>query len=608
VPRYLTLAQWALFALLTPAALLRAGAEPMILGPFRLDGLTLFLGAAVTLVSAVVHLFSTRFMAGEARYEAFFARLSALTAVVLLLLAADALPLFAALWLAMGWLLADLIGHVRGWRQAEAAAALARGWFLRGTAALVAGFVVLGLATGSASVSGVAAGAAGAPPGFVALGCALLALAAAIQSGLFPFHRWLFSSMTAPTPVSAFMHAGLVNAGGILVARFAPAFEVSPVVLGLVFLAGAGSAAFGALAALVQTDVKRGLAASTTAQMGFMLLQAGLGLHAAAMAHLVLHGLYKASLFLGAGSGLAAGHAARCGSPDGWRPDRRRLRRRGRRPAQGFAIASASSMTAPGALLSLFAAAAAGAGDAPAARLGAGRGACGCSASLACSTAASCGGSRAILSGVPGLAAAQPLGALHVLVALGFAALWLAIQAGLHRRPARPLCPAGRPLAARRPRHRRPEGRPPCLSSPASPPRSRSRPRTSPPLGRCAASSPPTPSPASRSGLRGGGAGRRRAVRRPCPARRRAAEGRARPTGRSTATSRRDREAPRQARAARPAALDVPPVAWGDARALGREPGDDPLAGRLPRRGPGCLAHAGPRARLLARFPRPRAA
>jgi NAD(P)H-quinone oxidoreductase subunit 5 len=433
VPRLLTGASWALCVILALLAAFRAGAEPLILGPFRVDGLTLFLGAAVTLVSAVAQGFSLRFMAGEARYDAFFARLAGLTGIVLLLLAADSLPLFAVLWLAMGWLLADLIGHVRGWRQAEAAAALARGWFLRGTAALVAGFAVLGLATGSASISGVAAGAAGAPMGFVALGCVLLGLAAAIQSGLFPFHRWLMSSMTAPTPVSAFMHAGLVNAGGILVARFAPAFDAAPVALALVFLAGATSAAFGALAALVQSDVKRGLAASTTAQMGFMLLQAGLGLHAAAMAHLVLHGLYKASLFLGAGSGLAAAmrpgaHAAR---PDG---DRIAGAVAAALAAgAGFAVASGKLDDGAGALLILFAAAAAG----QAALAMRGRALLAAPVVLGLAGVLYGGivrGIEALLAGTPGLVAPQPLGALHVAVAIGFAALWLAIQAGLHRR------------------------------------------------------------------------------------------------------------------------------------------------------------------------------
>jgi NADH:ubiquinone oxidoreductase subunit 5 (chain L)/Multisubunit Na+/H+ antiporter, MnhA subunit len=130
----------------------------------------------------------------------------------------------------------------------------------------------------------------------------LLLLAAMIQSALVPFHRWLLSSMTAPTPVSAFMHAGLVNAGGVLLARFAPVvFEIPAVMLGVVFVGGV-SALLGQAWMLVQTDVKRQLGSSTVAQMGFMVLQGGLGFVPAAIAHLILHGFYKAYLFLASGS------------------------------------------------------------------------------------------------------------------------------------------------------------------------------------------------------------------------------------------------------------------------------------------------------------------
>jgi NAD(P)H-quinone oxidoreductase subunit 5 len=422
-----------LFAVLAVLAAIRAGAEPVAFGPFRIDALALFLGAAVALVSAVVHGFALRFMTGEAGYGRFFALLSGLTAVVLALLAADWLPLFVGLWLVMGWLLAELIGHVRGWRQAAAAAALGKAWFLGGGAALALGLAVLGSATGSATVSGVIAGAATADAVAVGFGCALLGLAAAIQGGLFPFHRWLASSMTAPTPVSAFMHAGLVNAGGLLVARFAPAFEAVPAVLLAVFALGAASAAYGALAALVQSDVKRALAASTTAQMGFMLLQCGLGFHAAAMAHLVTHGLYKASLFLGAGSALSAA---------------------GRRPARtpqgaGMILVALSAMTAggafalvtgkleegAGALLVLFAALAA----AQAALVLRGAALLAAPFALAAAGALYGGlvvGVEALLSGTPGLTAPQPLHALHILVGAGFTLLWLGVAAGLHRRSA----------------------------------------------------------------------------------------------------------------------------------------------------------------------------
>jgi len=201
--------------------------------------------------------------------------------------------------------LADLIGHIRGWKQAQAAARRARWSFLGGSALLAAGLTVLALSTEATTISGVlrrldalslwaAVGAGG-----------FMLLAAMIQSALVPFHGWLLSSMTAPTPVSAFMHAGLVNAGGVLLARFAPVAEAVPVVMQGTVLVGAVSALLAQAWMLVQTDVKRQLGCSTVAQMGFMVLQCGLGFFAAALAHLILHGFYKAYLFLASGSVVA---------------------------------------------------------------------------------------------------------------------------------------------------------------------------------------------------------------------------------------------------------------------------------------------------------------
>jgi NAD(P)H-quinone oxidoreductase subunit 5 len=436
--RLLTSAIWTGFGLLLVLLAFGGDRAGIAYGPFRVDSLGLFLGAAVALVSGVVHAFSLRHMDGDAGFEAFFRRLSGLTATVILLLLTDSVLLFAGLWVVMGLWLADAIGHVRGWPQAQAAAALARGWFLRGSAALVVGLALLASATGSLSIAGIVAGAAAAKPVPLALGCAALALAGAIQCGLFPFQRWLMSSMVAPTPVSAFMHAGLVNAGGILVARFAPAFEAVPVVLLLLFAAGAASALFGQVAALVQTDVKRGLAASTTAQMGFMLLQCGLGFHAAAMAHLVLHGLYKASLFLGAGSGLAAAKRPGPVATPGLVEAGPALVAAGLAGA-GFALASGKLDDGAGALLVLFAAMAAAQGSlaapaaAPALRWVAIPGALGLAGLLYGVLVA---GIEALLSGTPGLVAPQPLTVLHILVAAAFVLAWLAILAGLHRRSA----------------------------------------------------------------------------------------------------------------------------------------------------------------------------
>jgi NAD(P)H-quinone oxidoreductase subunit 5 len=129
-------------------------------------------------------------------------------------------------------------------------------------------------------------------------------LAAAVQSALVPFHTWLLASMTAPTPASALMHAGFVNAGGVLLVRFAPLVTVDPSVMLVVVVVGAASALLGKLLKSVQADVKRQLGCSTVGQMGFMVMQAGLGLFGAAITHLVLHGLYKAYHFLAAGEGI----------------------------------------------------------------------------------------------------------------------------------------------------------------------------------------------------------------------------------------------------------------------------------------------------------------
>jgi NAD(P)H-quinone oxidoreductase subunit 5 len=112
----------------------------------------------------------------------------------------------------------------------------------------------------------------------------------------------LIQVMEAPTPVSALLHAGIVNAGAFLVIRMSPVVSYSSTALGLLALVGLVTLALAALVMLTQTSVKVSLAWSTTAQMGFMLLECGLGLYSLAMLHLVAHSLYKAHAFLASGS------------------------------------------------------------------------------------------------------------------------------------------------------------------------------------------------------------------------------------------------------------------------------------------------------------------
>jgi NAD(P)H-quinone oxidoreductase subunit 5 len=301
MPTLLTRLTWLLFAF-SLGALAWGPSEGTLEPIFRIDGLTYVMAAVTTFVSGIMHSFSRRYMAGAKHLDRFFARLFGLTLVVLLLTAANHLVLFALTWTAMGWVLSDLIGHVRGWSQARAAAQYARRYFLSGSALLAGALGLLGVQAGTWTVDGVLAAVGTLSAPVVVTASLLLVLAAMIQSALVPFHRWLLSSMTAPTPVSGFMHAGLVNAGGVLLARFAPVvFELSAVMLGIVVVGGV-SALVGQAWMLVQTDVKRQLGASTVAQMGFMVLQGGLGFVPAAIAHLLLHGFYKAYLFLASGS------------------------------------------------------------------------------------------------------------------------------------------------------------------------------------------------------------------------------------------------------------------------------------------------------------------
>ncbi|MCT9097189.1 proton-conducting transporter membrane subunit [Haloarchaeobius sp. HME9146] len=302
VPVALTWLVWSLFAasIAALAARTQFGGAWEVPGVVAIDGLTVLMWVVVTFFSGIVHSYSRRYMAGSAHETDFFGTVFGFTLVVMGLVAADNIALFALLWLAMGLLMAKLIGTADGWKQAQAAATVGRRYFLASSALLGVALTTLWWATGETTVSGIATASEtlGGPLWLVAA-CTLV-LAAMIQSALFPFHTWLLSSMTAPTPASALMHAGFVNAGGILLLRFAPVITADPGLMFLVAGVGAASALLGKLLKSVQSDVKSKLACSTVGQMGFMILQAGLGFFGAAITHLVLHGFYKAYQFLGA--------------------------------------------------------------------------------------------------------------------------------------------------------------------------------------------------------------------------------------------------------------------------------------------------------------------
>ena len=305
-PKALTRAVWLLWGLSLVALVGRVttgwAPEP---GPLvAVDGLTVLMWTVVTFFSGIVHSYSRRYMAGSAHETRFFATVFGFTVVVMALVAANHIALFGVLWLAMGLTMARLIGVISGWEQAAAAASVARRYFLASSALLGVALMALWWTTGATTISGVgdAAGTLGGTAWLVAAGG--LVLAAMIQSALIPFQGWLLSSMTAPTPASALMHAGFVNAGGVLLTRFAPVITVDPVLMLAIVGVGAASALGGKLLKMVQTDIKSKLGCSTVGQMGFMIMQAGLGFFGAAITHLILHGFYKAYQFLSSGDAV----------------------------------------------------------------------------------------------------------------------------------------------------------------------------------------------------------------------------------------------------------------------------------------------------------------
>ncbi|QSX00872.1 proton-conducting transporter membrane subunit [Haloterrigena alkaliphila] len=306
VPRASTWTVWTLFLFSVGVLVLAAsrGTEWEFAGALRVDGLTTVLWVVVTFFSGIVHSYSRRYMAGDRHIDRFYARVLGFTLVVMTLTAANHVALFAAAWLAMGLLMAALIGHVREWEQARAAAAVARRYFVASSALLAVSLALLAWSTGATTITGIFAGLEGVSRTVGLAAAGGIFLAAIIQSALFPFHGWLLSSMTAPTPASALMHAGFVNAGGVLLTRFAPVIAEEIAVMSVLVVVGAVSALLGQAMILVQTDVKRKLGSSTLAQMGFMILQCGLGFFAAAIAHLILHGFYKAYLFLSSGAAV----------------------------------------------------------------------------------------------------------------------------------------------------------------------------------------------------------------------------------------------------------------------------------------------------------------
>ncbi|WP_165475010.1 proton-conducting transporter membrane subunit [Legionella yabuuchiae] len=270
---------------------------------FHLTTLNSLLCTLILFVSFIVHRFSIRYMSGDRFYRRYFFILSAMTLSAMSWVLVDNIFLF---W--MGWSLSNiflvmLMIHKGEWEAAKQSGYLTLKTLMFGSLCLILAMILLYSVNDSASFEFLTS--ANQDHSFiVSLSLTLILFTALAQSAVWPFHRWLISSLNSPTPVSALMHAGLVNGGGILIVKFAPLFFVNETLLTVLFLLGAISTVLGNIWKLIQTDIKRMLACSTMSQMGFMIMQCALGLFSAAITHLCWHGLFKAYLFLSSGSAI----------------------------------------------------------------------------------------------------------------------------------------------------------------------------------------------------------------------------------------------------------------------------------------------------------------
>jgi NAD(P)H-quinone oxidoreductase subunit 5 len=269
----------------------------------RLDAVSATMLALVSFIGWIILRFSARYLDGEPRQGWFTGVMAATLAAVAIMVASGNLLLLAAAWIATGVGIGRLLLFYPDRPQARRAERKMRVTARLGDAALVLAAVSLWWQAGSGDIAAILAHARSAPGGLT-LPALLLALAAVLKSAQFPTHGWLTEVMEAPTPVSALLHAGVVNAGGFLLIRFADVMIASPSALALLVAVGGFTALFAGLVMLTQPAIKTSLAWSTTGQMGFMILQCGLTLFPLALLHIVAHSFYKAHAFLASGNAV----------------------------------------------------------------------------------------------------------------------------------------------------------------------------------------------------------------------------------------------------------------------------------------------------------------
>jgi NADH-quinone oxidoreductase subunit L len=283
----------------------------------RFDTLSAVMVAVVTVVSAMVHIYSVGYMAHDTGIPRFMSYLSLFTFFMLMLVTSDNFVQLFFGWEGVGLCSYLLVGFWYDRPSADAAAIKAFVVNRIGDFGFALGIFAIYEIFGSLQFDTVFAAAPdvahntipflGHEVDALTLSCILLFIGAMGKSAQIGLHTWLPDAMEGPTPVSALIHAAtMVTAGVFMVARFSPLFEYAPAALEVVCVIGATTAIFAASVGMAQNDIKRVIAYSTCSQLGYMFFAAGVSAYSAGIFHLVTHAFFKALLFLAAGSVIHA--------------------------------------------------------------------------------------------------------------------------------------------------------------------------------------------------------------------------------------------------------------------------------------------------------------
>lgn len=268
------------------------------------DQLTVTLLVLVCGVGALVQSFAVSYLQADQAAPRFFGATNAVVAATAVACTSVTVPVLVAAWVAAGIAFVAVVGYRSDLPGVRAAVRRLVRMFALGDLALLAALAVICLRVGNLDLaSSGALRVAGARLGALSNVVALLVVVAALtRSAQGPLGRWLPGTVSAPTPVSALLHAGVVNGGGVLLVRLGALTGASALAMVAAF-GVAGVTAVAATAVMTRkADVKGALAYSTMGQMGFMVAECSVGAYLAAVVHLVGHGMYKAALFFGSGS------------------------------------------------------------------------------------------------------------------------------------------------------------------------------------------------------------------------------------------------------------------------------------------------------------------